>query len=75
MITKENIKDFILGSTEVQEMLLINRQRLSALVLANKLQPIKELKKEMLFWRPDVERLKNEMMQNTRTNLYKAVNG
>ena len=38
-LTKENIRDFILGSTEAQEVLMVNRQRLNALVQAGKLQP------------------------------------
>jgi hypothetical protein len=73
-LTKENIRDFILGSTEAQEVLMVNRQRLNALVQAGKLQPIKELKKELLFWAPDVEALKKEMAKDSRTNLYKAAN-
>jgi len=74
MINKADIKDFILGSLEVQELLLVNRSRLNALVQAGKLAPVKELKREMLFWRPDVEALKDEMAKDTRTNLYKAAN-
>lgn len=61
----------ILGSLDVQEILLVNRSRLAALVDSGKLTPIKELKREKLFWLPDVEELKNEMIQDTRTNLYK----
>jgi hypothetical protein len=74
MITKLNVQDFILGSLEVQERLLVNRSRLKALVDAGKLEPVKELKRELLFWAPDVERLKAEMMKDTRTNLFKAAN-
>jgi hypothetical protein len=72
-ITKLNIQEFILGSLEVQERLLINRSRLNALVHSGKLEPVKELKRELLFWAPDVERLKNAMMRDSRTNLFKAV--
>jgi hypothetical protein len=61
----------ILGSQDVQEMLMINRSRLAALVEDGKLMPIKELKREKLFWMPDVEALKNEMILDSRTNLYK----
>lgn len=61
----------ILGSMDVQEMLMINRSRLAALVEAGQLKPIKELKREKLFWLPDVEKLRNEMKLDTRTNLYK----
>ena len=75
LFSKDDVKELILGSSEVQEMLMINRQRLNVMVLEGKLKPIKELKKEMLFWRPDVDSIKTEMLKNSRTNLYKAVNG
>lgn len=68
---KELIEKNILGSHDVQEMLLITRARVKALVDAGKLIPIKELKRESLFWLPDVEQLKKEMMLDTRTNLFK----
>lgn len=61
----------ILGSLDVQEMLMVNRSRLAALVDSGKLTPIKELKREKLFWLPDVEELKNKLILDTRTNLYK----
>jgi hypothetical protein len=74
MINREAAKEvaaMFLGSNDVQEKLLINRSRLKALVDAGKLTPIKELKRECLFWLPDVEQLKKEMLQDSRTNLYK----
>jgi hypothetical protein len=61
----------VLGSSEVQELLLVNKQRLAVLVKSGKLTPIKELKREKLFWLPDVEKLKSEMMLDTRSNLFK----
>jgi hypothetical protein len=61
----------ILGSNDVQEELMINRSRLSALVEAGKLAPIKVLKRESLFWKPEVDKLKQEMMKDSRTNLFK----
>lgn len=74
-MTREKAKKFVaenvLGSTEVQEMLLINRSRLKAIVDAGKLVPIKELKRESLYLFADVEQLKKEMLLDTRTNLYK----
>jgi hypothetical protein len=70
---KETAALYILGSNDVQEMLLINRQRLNVLVASGKLTPFKELKRESLFWKPDVERLKAEMMKDSRTNLFKEV--
>jgi hypothetical protein len=74
-VNRNEVKNFvninILGSNEVQEMLMVNRQRLKALVDAGKITPIKELKREMLFFRLDVEMLKQEMMLDSRTNLFK----
>lgn len=65
------IEKHVLGSHDVQEMLLITRARVKHLVDAGKLTPIKELKRESLFWLADVEQLKKEMSLDTRTNLYK----
>lgn len=61
----------VLGSNEVQEMLLVSRVRLKAMVDAGKLTPVKELKREYLFFLPEVEQLKKEMMKDSRTNLFK----
>jgi hypothetical protein len=65
------IQNNVLGSQDVQDALLISRARLKALVDEGKLQPIKELQREKLFWLPDVEQLKKLMMQDTRSNLFK----
>jgi hypothetical protein len=70
-VAKKIIQDNLLGSNDVQEILLINRQRLRALVDAGKITPIKELKRESLFWLPEVNLLKKEMELDSRTNLYK----
>ena len=69
---KKILDSNLLGSNDVQEVLLINRSRLKALVDCGKLTPIKELKRESLFWLPDVEALKKEMLLDSRTNLYKS---
>jgi hypothetical protein len=71
-MSKEKAASMIMGSTDVQEVLMINRSRLKALVDAGKLTPMKELKRESLFWKPEVEKLKAEMMLDSRTNLYKT---
>jgi hypothetical protein len=63
----------VLGSYDVQEMLMVSKVRLKALVDAGKLTPVKELKREYLFFLPEVEQLKHEMMKDSRTNLFKAV--
>ena len=76
MMNREAVKEILhnnlLGSNDVQEILLITRPRLKALVDCGKLEPIKELKRESLFWLPDVEALKKEMLLDSRTNLYKS---
>ena len=72
---KEDLIENILGSNDVQEILCINRSRLKALVDCGKLSPIKELKRESLFWKPDVDSLKNEMKKDSRTNLFKQGKG
>jgi hypothetical protein len=75
---KETVAMFILGSKEVQEILMVNRQRLRAIVEAGKLTPFKELARESLFWKPEVEMLKSELALDPRSNLFKnkeVVNG
>jgi predicted site-specific integrase-resolvase len=74
-MTKEMLAENILGSYDVQEMLCINRSRLNVFVKNGKLKPVKQLKNEALFWKPDVDVLKKEMMKDTRTNLYKQFKG
>lgn len=61
----------ILGSQEVQDILKINRSRLGAMVESGKIKPIKELKREKLFWLPDVLALRSELILDTRSNLFK----
>ena len=74
-ITKELITENIYGSTDVQEVLCVNRSRLNALVKGGKLNPIKHLKNENLFFKPEVDQLKREMMLDSRTNLFKQQKG
>lgn len=68
---KELVAQMVLGSGEVQEMLLINRSRLNALVEEGKLKPMKELKREFLFWLPEIEAFKKHLLLDSRSNLYK----
>jgi hypothetical protein len=68
---KEFIEDNVIGSWEAQEMLMVNRTRLYVLVETGRLYPIKELKREFLFYRPDVENLIKELLEDSRSNLYK----
>lgn len=65
------IQAAILGSQDVQDMLMISRTRLKALVDEGKIQVFKELQRERLFWLPEVEKVKKSMLKDTRSNLYK----
>jgi len=67
----QNFIENTLGSWDVQEILCIKRVRLKALVDSGKLTPLKVLKGETLYWKPDVMALRNELMQNVRSNLFK----
>jgi hypothetical protein len=67
----EFIQRNVVGSQEAQDFLMINRRRLSAMVEAGKLLPIKKLKGENLFFFPDLVQLKQILITDTRSNLYK----
>jgi hypothetical protein len=74
-VTREMIIENIFGSQDVQNILCIKKSRLNALVTDGKLIPIKQLKNENLFFKPDVEKLKKEMLLDSRTNLFKQSKG
>lgn len=63
--TKEDVKQFvneyILTSAEVLELLDISRSRLNQLIKAERLIPLKQVKIVSLFWKPDVEKLGEEL--------------
>ncbi|MED1107719.1 DNA-binding protein [Bacillus paramycoides] len=63
--TKEDVKEFlneyILTSAEVLELLNITRSRLNQLVKTERLIPLKQVKIVSLFWKPDVEKLGEEL--------------
>jgi hypothetical protein len=65
--SRQELEDFIrnevLTTSEVKEILKVTRQRLHALVSSEKLKPIKRLKSESLFLRTDVERLQAELQE------------
>lgn len=65
--SRQEVEDFIrnevLTTSEVKEILNVTRQRLHALVSAEKLKPIKRLKSESLFLRTDIERLQAELRE------------
>jgi predicted XRE-type DNA-binding protein len=63
--SRQEVEDFVrnevLSSSETMEILGITRARLSQLVKADKLIPIKQLDKGNLFLRSDVEEKKKEL--------------
>jgi hypothetical protein len=64
----------VLFSVEVMELLMVNKARLKALVDSGKLTPVKEINRDRIFLLADVEALKQELLLDTRTNVYKAAN-
>ncbi|WP_346235749.1 helix-turn-helix domain-containing protein [Lysinibacillus telephonicus] len=54
------VKSEVLTSSEVLEVLGVSRQSLNSLVKRGKLVPIKELSRDKLFLREDIERRKEE---------------
>lgn len=63
--TREDIKQFvdeyILTAAEVLELLNITRSRLNQLVKTERLIPLKQVTIVSLFWKPDVEKLGEEL--------------
>jgi hypothetical protein len=73
-LNRQNVIDalgMVVTSCEVQEILMVNRSRLSVLVQSGKLIPVKETKSGGIFYLPDVMLLKQVMSLDTRSNLYK----
>jgi hypothetical protein len=69
---EEFINSQVLGSSEVQEILMVNKSRLAVLITTGKLIPIKELKREHLFYLPDVLACRDELMKDPRANVAKS---
>lgn len=63
--TREDVKQFvdeyILTAAEVLELLNITRSRLNQLVKTERLIPLKQVTIVSLFWKPDVEKLGEEL--------------
>lgn len=58
---EEFIKNEVLSTSEVVEILGVTRQRISQMIAAGKLQPIKKLRSDTLFLRKDIEEKKKEL--------------
>ena len=66
-------EQMVLDSNDVQEMLLISKSRLNALVDEGKLKTLKSVNRGYIFWQPDVEAFKQELLLDSRSNIYKAM--
>ncbi|OPW98373.1 UNVERIFIED_ORG: AlpA family transcriptional regulator [Anoxybacillus amylolyticus] len=63
--SRQEIEDFIrnevLTTSEVVEILGVTRQRVSQMIAGGKLNPIKKLRGDSLFLRSDIEEKKKEL--------------
>ncbi|MEY8820797.1 helix-turn-helix domain-containing protein [Bacillus subtilis] len=67
---RQEVEDFIhnevLSTTEVAEILNVNKQRMSALINTERIIPVKKIGRTSLFLRQDVESLKKELEANQK---------
>ncbi|WP_332276136.1 helix-turn-helix domain-containing protein [Bacillus subtilis] len=67
---RQEVEDFIhnevLSTTEVAEILNVNKQRMSALINTERIAPVKKIGRTSLFLRQDVEDLKKELEANQK---------
>ncbi|WP_440615094.1 helix-turn-helix domain-containing protein [Bacillus subtilis] len=67
---RQEVEDFIhnevLSTTEVAEILDVNKQRMSALINTERIIPVKKIGRTSLFLRQDVEDLKKELEANSK---------
>ncbi|MEC1663364.1 helix-turn-helix domain-containing protein [Bacillus halotolerans] len=67
---RQEVEDFInnevLSTTEVAEILDVNKQRMSALLNTERIIPVKKIGRTSLFLRQDVESLKKELEANQK---------
>ncbi|MDA7025066.1 helix-turn-helix domain-containing protein [Bacillus sp. CLL-7-23] len=63
--SRQDVEDFIenevLGASEAQEILNVNKQRLSKLIKDGRIKPIKKIGQLNLLFRSDVIQLKQEL--------------
>ncbi|MCA1233867.1 helix-turn-helix domain-containing protein [Bacillus velezensis] len=68
--SRKEVEDFInnevLSTTEVAEILNVNKQRMSALINTERIIPVKRIGRSALFLRQDVEVLKKELEANSK---------
>ncbi|QEO61618.1 helix-turn-helix domain-containing protein [Bacillus altitudinis] len=67
---RQQVEDFIqnevLTSTEAQEILEVNKQRMSKLIKDGRLQPIKRVGKITLFLKLDIDQFKKELLEGRK---------
>ncbi|KQL48122.1 DNA-binding protein [Bacillus sp. FJAT-21955] len=70
LTNRQQVEDFVvnevLTSLEVQEVLNVNRQRISQLLNNGRLKPIKKIGKTTLFLKSDIKRLEKELGENRK---------
>lgn len=70
MTNRQQVEDFVvnevLTSLEVQEVLNVNRQRISQLLNNGRLKPIKKIGKTTLFLKSDIKRLEKELGESRK---------
>ncbi|MBG9539438.1 DNA-binding protein [Bacillus thuringiensis] len=60
------LKDEILTSEEARKVLIISKQRMSQLLAESRIIPISKVGQVNLYWRKDVELLKQELVQSRK---------
>ncbi|CAI6278637.1 MULTISPECIES: helix-turn-helix domain-containing protein [Bacillus] len=60
------VKTEVLSTSEVAEILNVNKQRMSALINTERIIPVKKIGRTSLFLRQDVETLKKELKANQK---------
>ncbi|UZD72920.1 helix-turn-helix domain-containing protein [Bacillus siamensis] len=60
------IKNEVLSTTEVAEILDVNKQRMSKLIKDGRIEPVKKIGNTSLFLRQDAEALKGELAANKK---------
>lgn len=67
---RQQVEDFIqnevLTSSEAQEILNVNKQRMSKLLKDGRLQPIKKVGKTSLFLKSDIKYFKKELEESRK---------
>ncbi|MGM0748798.1 MAG: DNA-binding protein [Bacillota bacterium] len=67
---RQEVEDFIktevLSTTEASEILGVNKQRMSKLIIDKRMIPVKKIGTTKLFLRHDVENLKKELEANKK---------